>query len=304
MSEFLMLMGQYPWLFISLAFVFAAVIGSFINVVIYRLPVMLKREWQQECEEYLAHYQPEAFKLLRSKQLLKPIDNLPAKFNLLLPGSACPQCQHQIKPWHNLPMVGWLWLRGKCANCQQPISVRYPLFELLSALLVAVAAWHFGPTWQFAAAALLTFALLALAGIDLDEMLLPDQLTLPVLWLGLAVNYFGLFVPLSDGVMGAIAGYLSLWSVFWLFKLITGKEGMGYGDFKLLALLGAWLGWQMLPLIILLSSLIGAVVGISMMLLKNMQRNNPIPFGPYLVMAGWIALVWGQDIVRWYLGGW
>lgn len=301
MSEFITIMSQHPWLFTGLAFVFAAVIGSFINVVIYRLPVMLKREWQQECESYLEEYQPAAFKLLTDKKLLQPIDKLPAKFNLIVPGSACPTCHAAIKPWHNLPIIGWLWLRGKCAACQQPISGRYPLFELLAATLVASLAWHFGPTWQFALSALLTFALIALAGIDIDEMLLPDQLTLPFLWLGLAVNSVGLFVPLTDAVIGAIAGYLSLWSVFWLFKLLTGKEGMGYGDFKLLALFGAWLGWQMLPLIILLSSLVGAVIGLSLMLFKGMQRNNPIPFGPYIVIAGWVALLWGPTIVSWYL---
>ncbi|MDF0535133.1 A24 family peptidase [Shewanella sp. A32] len=301
MSEFITTLSQFPWLFIGLAFVFAAVIGSFINVVIYRVPVMLKREWQQECEAYLEEYQSDAFKLLHEKKLLKPIDNLPPTFNLIVPGSTCPKCKSAIKPWHNLPIIGWLLLGGKCAACKQPISPRYPLFELLAAVLVATLAWHFGPTWQFALSAVLTFALIALAGIDLDEMLLPDQITLPFLWLGLAANYFGLFVPLTDAVIGAIAGYLSLWSVFWLFKLVTGKEGMGYGDFKLMALFGAWLGWQMLPLIILLSSAVGAIIGLSMMLFKGMQRNNPIPFGPYIVIAGWIALLWGQDIVSWYL---
>ncbi|KFZ36186.1 methyltransferase [Shewanella mangrovi] len=302
MQSFISLMGQYPIVFIALAFVFAAVIGSFINVVIFRLPVMMKREWQQECNQFLEEYQPAAYQALEKQKLLKPLDQFPERFNLVVPNSTCPKCKAAIKPWHNLPIVGWLLLGGKCAACKQPISVRYPIFEFLNGALVAILAWHFGPTIEFALAAVLSFALIAMTGIDLDEMLLPDQLTLPFLWLGIIANYFNTFTSLDNAIIGAIAGYLSLWSVFWLFKLLTGKEGMGYGDFKLMALFGAWLGWQMLPLIILLSSLVGAVIGISMIIFKGMGRNNPIPFGPYIALAGWIALVWGQDIVNWYLG--
>ncbi|MCH1926143.1 A24 family peptidase [Shewanella sp. C32] len=301
MQSFISLMGQYPTVFITLAFVFAAVIGSFINVVIFRLPVMMKRGWQQECEQFLEEYQPAAYQALQQQKLLQPLDKFPERFNLVVPNSTCPKCKTAIKPWHNLPLVGWLLLGGKCAACKQPISPRYPLFELLNAVLVAVLAWHFGPTMQFALAAVLTFALVAMSGIDLDEMLLPDQLTLPFMWLGIIASMWGSFTTLESSVIGAIAGYLSLWSVFWLFKLLTGKEGMGYGDFKLMALFGAWLGWQMLPLIILLSSAVGAVVGILLMVFKGNGRNYPIPFGPYIAIAGWVALCWGNDIVNWYL---
>ncbi|QSX34007.1 prepilin peptidase [Shewanella avicenniae] len=301
MQQFCSLMEQYPSIFVALSFVFAAVIGSFINVVIFRLPVMMKREWQQECNQFLEEYQPKAYQVLEQQQLLQPLDKFPERFNLIVPNSTCPKCKTAIKPWHNLPILGWLMLGGKCAACKQQISSRYPIFEFLNGALVALLAWHFGPTIQFALAAIVTFALVAMTGIDLDEMLLPDQLTLPFLWLGIIANYFGVFTELPSAVVGAIAGYLSLWSVFWLFKLLTGKEGMGYGDFKLMALFGAWLGWQMLPLIILLSSLVGAVIGISMILFKNMGRNNPIPFGPYIALAGWIAMLWGNDIVSWYL---
>jgi leader peptidase (prepilin peptidase)/N-methyltransferase len=193
-------------------------------------------------------------------------------------------------------------LKGKCAACSTPISARYPVIELTTGILVATLAWHLGPSWPFVFACILTFALVALTGIDLDEMLLPDQLTLPLLWLGLLINLNHTFASPTDAIIGAAAGYLSLWSIFWLFKLLTGKEGMGYGDFKLLAVFGAWLGWQMLPLVILLSSLVGAVVGISLIITKRHQQGNPIPFGPYIAAAGWIALLFGQQIVDWYLG--
>jgi len=305
MTEFIALLGQSfaqsPWLFVVLSFVFAATIGSFLNVVIHRTPVMMKREWQQECNQYLAQYHPAIVKQVGMETLNRPLDNYPAKYNLIVPGSACPKCQSAIKPWHNLPIVGWLMLKGKCAACTAPISARYPLFELTTGLLIAALAWHFGPTLAFVYSSLLTFGLIALTGIDLDEMLLPDHLTLPLLWLGLLLNLNHTFASPTDAIIGAAAGYLSLWSVFWLFKLATGKEGMGYGDFKLLAVFGAWLGWQLLPLVILLSSLVGAVVGISLMLMKRNSMANPIPFGPYIAAAGWIALIWGQPIVDWYL---
>ncbi|GAB1045075.1 prepilin peptidase [Shewanella algae] len=302
MSEFIAVLSHNQWLFLVLCFLFASVIGSFLNVVIHRLPVMMKREWQQECNQYLQEYQPEFAKLLGEAKLNAPIDNYPAKYNLILPKSACPKCGAHIKPWHNLPIIGYLLLGGKCASCNTAISARYPIFELLTALLISTLGWYFGPTLQFVYATILTFGLIALSGIDLDEMLLPDQITLPLLWLGLLVNISGTFTNLTDATIGAAAGYLSLWSVYWLFKLLTGKEGMGYGDFKLMALFGAWLGWQMLPLIILLSSLVGALVGVLLILFKNLNRGNPIPFGPYIAIAGWVALVWGQQIVDWYLG--
>ncbi|WP_345873392.1 A24 family peptidase [Shewanella algae] len=302
MSEFIAVLSHNQWLFLVLCFLFASVIGSFLNVVIHRLPVMMKREWQQECNQYLQEYQPEFAKQLGEAKLNAPIDNYPAKYNLILPKSACPKCGAHIKPWHNLPIIGYLLLGGKCASCNTAISARYPIFELMTALLISTLGWYFGPTLQFVYATILTFGLIALSGIDLDEMLLPDQITLPLLWLGLLVNISGTFTNLTDATIGAAAGYLSLWSVYWLFKLLTGKEGMGYGDFKLMALFGAWLGWQMLPLIILFSSLVGALVGVLLILFKNLNRGNPIPFGPYIAIAGWVALVWGQQIVDWYLG--
>mgnify|MGYP006159815175 FL=1 len=305
MTEFFTLLGhtfdQAPWLFICLSFVFAATIGSFLNVVIHRFPVMMKREWQQECNQYLQEYHADIVKQVGIEKLNKPIDHYPPKYNLVVPGSACPKCKTAIQPWHNLPVLGWLMLRGKCAACNAPISSRYPIIELITGLLVATLAWHFGPSWQFVFAAILTFVLIALTGIDLDEMLLPDQMTLPLLWLGLLINLNHTFTNPTDAIIGAAVGYLSLWSIFWLFKLLTGKEGMGYGDFKLLAVFGAWLGWQMLPLVILLSSLVGALVGITLIVTKRNQLANPIPFGPYIAAAGWIALIWGQPIVDWYL---
>ena len=305
MSEFISLLGhsfdQSPWLFITLSFIFAATIGSFLNVVIHRFPVMMKREWQQECNQYLQEYHAEIVTKIGIDKLNTPIDSFPEKYNLVVPGSACPKCKTSIKPWHNLPVFGWLMLKGKCAACHAPISARYPIIEFITGLLVATLAWHFGPSWQFVFASILTFVLIALTGIDLDEMLLPDQMTLPLLWLGLIINLNHTFASPTDAIIGAAAGYLSLWSIFWLFKILTGKEGMGYGDFKLLAVFGAWLGWQMLPLVILLSSLVGALVGITMIVSKRLKQGNPIPFGPYIAAAGWIALIWGQPIVDWYL---
>ncbi len=273
-----------------LALVFCALlvgllIGSFLNVVIYRLPIMLLHDWQTQAREVL---------------------NLPAEtssktFNLILPNSSCPHCAHEIKPWENIPIVSYLFLRGKCSACKAPISPRYPLVELSCGLLSAYIAWHFGFTWQTGAMLVLTWGLLAMSLIDADHQILPDALVLPLLWLGLIVNQFGLFTTPADALWGAIAGYLSLWSVYWLFKLITGKEGMGYGDFKLLAMLGAWGGWQILPLTILLSSLVGAVLGLIILKLRNAETSTPIPFGPYLAIAGWIALLWGDQITNSYL---
>ncbi|MBL0680531.1 prepilin peptidase [Aeromonas dhakensis] len=275
-----------PWLYFSLVFLFSLMIGSFLNVVIHRLPIMLEREWQAE---YLSYFNPET--QLQQEE----------RYNLMVPRSACPHCDHAITAMENIPLLSWLWLKGRCRECHAPISPRYPLVELLTALLSLVVAATFPPSWGLLAALLLTWVLVALTFIDLDKMLLPDQLTLPLLWGGLLFNLAGGFVPLADAVIGAIAGYLVLWSLYWAFKLLTGKEGMGYGDFKLLAALGAWLGWQALPIVLLLSSLVGAIIGISLILLRNHHQNNPIPFGPYLAIAGWIALLWGDTITRWYL---
>ncbi len=262
-------------------------IGSFLNVVIHRLPKMMEHEWQMQCAELRGETTTEESEVL----------------SLARPRSRCPACGHQISALENIPLLSYLLiLRGKCSGCSKPISLRYPLIEAATALLSAYTVWHFGPTVQAAGALLLVWALIALAMIDLDTQLLPDSITLPLLWLGLAFNLATTYVDLPSAVIGAMAGYLSLWSVFWLFKLATGKEGMGYGDFKLLGALGAWLGWQLLPTIILLSSVVGASVGISLILFARHGRNIPIPFGPYLAAAGGIALFWGNSLTERYLG--
>ena len=260
-------------------------VGSFLNVVIYRLPKMMEQEWHAQCAD------------LRGEPA-----STAAALSLAKPRSRCPVCGHQITALENIPVLSYLLLRGKCSGCQAPISLRYPLIEVLTGLLSAYAAWHFGPTIQAAGALFLVWSLIALSAIDLDTQLLPDTITLPLLWLGLAFNMATTYVDLPSAVIGAMAGYLALWSVFWLFKLATGKEGMGYGDFKLLAALGAWLGWSMLPAIILLSSVVGAIVGISLIIAARHGRNVPIPFGPYLAAAGCIALFWGPQLTRNYLG--
>jgi leader peptidase (prepilin peptidase)/N-methyltransferase len=279
------------WL-IGSVFLLSLLIGSFLNVVIHRLPIMMERDWRKQAEALLAS-EP-------TTHSLQPT----AQYNLLVPRSACPQCGTPITALQNIPVLSWMLLKGKCAACKAAISPRYPVVELVTALLSAVVAWHFGFTWHMAAALLLTWTLIALCMIDFDHQLLPDDLTLPLLWLGLLLSLFQQQVlPITpvDAIIGASVGYLSLWSVFHLFKLVTGKEGMGYGDFKLLAALGAWLGWQMLPLIILLSACVGAVVGISLIVLRGRDRHIPIPFGPYLAAAGWIALLWGNEVIAAYL---
>lgn len=261
-------------------------VGSFLNVVIHRLPRMMENDWRAQCAE------------LRGEEAA-PSETL----SLAKPRSRCPSCDHRITVLENIPLISYLLiLRGKCSGCGAAISARYPFIEALTGLLSAYAAWHFGPTAQTVGALLLLWALIALSGIDLDTQLLPDSITLPLIWLGLAFNLWAIYCDLPSAVIGAMAGYLALWSVFWLFKLVTGKEGMGYGDFKLLAALGAWLGWQMLPAIILLSSIVGAAVGITLIAAARHGRNVPIPFGPYLAAAGMIALFWGQQITRTYLG--
>ncbi|HTQ00471.1 MAG TPA: A24 family peptidase [Casimicrobiaceae bacterium] len=266
-----------------LAAIVGLCIGSFLNVVIHRLPRMLERGWQDQCAE-LRGETPEE----------RP------RYNLVVPRSACPACGHMITAGENIPVASWLLLRGKCSACGVAISARYPLVEILGGLAAAAAIAKFGPTWAGLAACGFLWALLALTFIDFDTQLLPDDLTLPLLWGGLLANVFGLFAPLAEGVIGAIAGYLVLWSIYWLFRLIRGKEGMGYGDFKLLAALGAWLGWKMLPLIILGSSVVGAAIGIGLVVLKGRDHNVPLAFGPYLAIAGMIALFFGQPIVRVY----
>ena len=269
--------------------IFGLLVGSFLNVVIYRVPVMLEREWTSQCKT-----------LLESGDTCKADADSPA-FNLITPNSHCPKCDAPIKAWQNIPVISYLMLGGKCSNCKTSISKRYPIIEFVTGLLSCLVIWHFGFSWQGGTMLLLTWALIALTMIDFDHQLLPDNITLPFLWLGLIANSFGIFCSLPDALWGAVFGYLSLWAVYWLFKLVTGKEGMGYGDFKLLAVLGAWFGWQMLPLIILLSSLVGAIVGIFLLVLKNKGKSAPIPFGPYLAAAGWIAAVWGEQLTQAYL---
>ena len=266
-------------------------IGSFLNVVIFRLPILLRREWQSQAREILAE---EGLKI-------EPYsDKYPARFSLVMPRSACPHCGYAISAWLNIPLLSWLALRGKCKQCKHPISVRYPLIEALTAAAFAFAAWEFGPDGLLFGAMLFTGLLIAMAGIDWDTKLLPDQLTYLLLWIGLVFNLRNGFVPLNDAVIGAVAGYLSLWSVYWIFKLLTGKEGMGYGDFKLFAALGAWLGWQQLPVIIIIAALAGLVIGGGMMLFSR-NSDRQIPFGPYLAIAGWCSLYFGADWMGVYL---
>jgi leader peptidase (prepilin peptidase)/N-methyltransferase len=280
-----------PALFAAAAFLFGLAIGSFLNVVIYRLPVMLERQWRSQAAELEGRPAP-------------PQDG---RFNLVVPRSRCPACQAQIRGIHNVPILSWIALRGRCASCRAPISLRYPLVELATGAAFAAVAWHFGFGLSAALAFVLTAYLIALTGIDIDRQLLPDILTIPLLWIGLVASLWqvaGQAAPpagLRDAVIGAAAGYAFLWLVFQLFRLATGKEGMGYGDFKLFAAIGAWLGWQMLPLVLMLAAAVGAVVGLAMMAASRLGRGVPIPFGPYLAGAAWIALLWGPDIVDNYL---
>jgi leader peptidase (prepilin peptidase)/N-methyltransferase len=278
------LLATEPGLLIGSSLLLGLLVGSFLNVVALRLPRMMERDWRSEARQIL---------------------DLPAQeeppLSLLRPPSTCPACGARIRPWHNLPVLGWLLLRGRAACCGAPLSLQYPLVELASGLLAATCAWRFGFGPELLAALILTWTLLVLALIDARTTLLPDSLTLPLLWLGLLLALAPVFVPLREAVIGAAAGYLSLWSVFWLFKLVTGKDGMGYGDFKLFAALGAWLGWQSLPLILLLSSVVGAAVGVGLLLLRRHGREVQLPFGPYLAAAGWIALIWGERLRGAYL---
>ncbi len=283
MTPWLLLQAE-PGAAIAVFLLAGLVAGSFLNVVIHRLPLMLEREWRAQCAE-LAGQAPAPE---------PPLD-------LVRPRSRCPACGTPIKAVHNVPILSWLWLRGRCAACSARIPARYPLVEGVAGVLAAVVVWRLGFGWPAALGALLAWALLALACIDFDTQLLPDSITLPLLWAGLLANTFGTFVPLPAAVLGAAAGYLLLWGVYHAFRLLTGKEGMGYGDFKLLAALGAWMGWQALPLIIILSSLVGAVVGVALIAGAGRDRSVPIPFGPYLAAAGWIAFLWGDAITGAYL---
>lgn len=285
--DMLNILSANPLLLAFAATVLGLIIGSFLNVVIYRLPKMMEADWRQQCKEYLGQ---------ECEQ-----DEKPERFDLISPGSRCPHCQQAIPFSRNIPLVSFLLQRGRCANCDAKISWRYPLVELLTAVLTVAVVMKFGVSWQAVAAVLLTWVLITLALIDYDTQLLPDSMTLPMIWLGLLLSLIPLYVDSVASIIGAVSGYMLLWLVFHLFKLITGKEGMGFGDFKLLAMLGAWLGWKMIPLIILLSSFAGAVIGILLVVLKGHNKEHPIPFGPYLAIAGWGALMFGEKIVEHYL---
>lgn len=273
------MLTQDRWFLLLLACVLGALIGSFLNVVIYRMPLMMERAWQDE---------------IAAAQDQSPVER--ERFNIVLPRSRCGNCGHVITALENIPVISWIALHGKCSACRAPISARYPFVEIVTALLFFACAWAFGPTLQCVAAMALCAVLVALTGIDLDTQLLPDQLTLPLLWLGLLLNIGGLFVRLPDAVIGAAAGYLVLWSVYWLFKLATGREGMGYGDFKLLGALGAWFGWQALPVLLLVSAVVGSVIGIAILVVQKKGRQTAIAFGPYLALAGLIMLFFGPQI--------
>ena len=297
MSDLSAALGSNPLLFITLIFVLGLLVGSFLNVVIFRFPVMLKRDWEEQCRE-----------LIDSESASRQEDESRAekkttRFNLLVPGSHCLKCGHEITAIENIPVLSYLFLKGRCSACGVHISARYPIVEILTAIVSALVAWRLGPGWETLLALTFTWTLIALAGIDIDEKLLPDAITLPLLWLGLIVSLwsFPAFTDMRGAIIGAAGGYLSLWLLFHLFRLITGKEGMGYGDFKLLAALGAWYGWQMLPLTVLLSTVVGAVVGVALIIAGRRDRQTAIPFGPYLAAAGWISLLWGNDIMDFYL---
>jgi leader peptidase (prepilin peptidase)/N-methyltransferase len=292
LSDLATLYSASPLLFAGSVFVLGLVVGSFLNVVIYRLPLMLQREWQLQAAEVLS----------------QPPADVSERFSLSTPRSACPHCKAAITAVQNIPLLSWVMLRGRCASCKQPISPRYPLVELATGILSALVAWHFGFGPAAACGILVTWLLVAMTGIDIDHQLLPDNLTLPLMWTGLLAAVLigqtpGIALPVSprDSILGAVAGYLSLWSVFHVFRLVTGKEGMGYGDFKLFAALGAWLGWQSLLLIILLSAATGALLGILMIVFRGRDRAAPMPFGPYLAAAGWIAMLYGDQMVSGYL---
>lgn len=292
-----LLQATYPLAPPLIALLFGAAIGSFLNVVVYRLPIMMSRDWQQQAFEIIDD-------AVENKALITQLSTeLPTHakpFNLVVPNSTCPSCNNAIKPWHNIPVIGYFLIGGQCANCKTPVSARYPIVEAATAILTAAVIITFGPTLAGLAACVLTWVLITLALIDYDTQLLPDDITLPFLWLGLIVNMFGVFTHFTDAFLGACAGYLILWSVFQVFKLVTGKEGMGYGDFKMLAMLGAWLGLQAVPLIIVFSSFAGALIG-GALIMFGRDKAKPIKFGPFLAIAGWIALMWGDAIVSAYL---
>jgi leader peptidase (prepilin peptidase) / N-methyltransferase len=284
-TQAVFLFKQELWFFYTIVFLLGLMVGSFLNVVIYRLPKMMQREWRSDCLEFLEQASEETSE---------------ETFNLVLPRSRCGNCGHQIAAWENIPIISYLFLRGKCSSCKSHISIQYPLVEFFTGIVSLWVALHFGVTLQTAFALLFSWTLIAASGIDIGHKLLPDTMILPLMWLGILLGFFDIFVDLETSVIGAMAGYMSLWSVYIVFKFITHKEGMGHGDFKLLALLGAWMGWKMLLVIVLTSSFVGAVVGLTMIALKKSSRATQIPFGPYLAAAGWISLLYGEQLNRYY----
>ncbi len=290
--DFFTQLSHAPLLFIGTVIVVGLCVGSFLNVVIFRFPKMLEREWKTQCQEYLGDTAPGNAQTSEKQPT----------YNLVVPRSACPSCGHKITALENIPLLSYAFLKGRCAACKAPISMRYPLIEAICAVLSGYIAWRFGFTLATAFALLFCWALIALTFIDADTQLLPDDITFPLLWIGLLANLGGTFVDLRSAVIGAVLGYLVLWMVYWSFKILTSKEGMGYGDFKLLSALGAWLGWQMLPLIVLVSAAVGAIVGIVGIIVAGREKGARIPFGPYLAVAGLVALLWGRSINEWYLG--
>jgi leader peptidase (prepilin peptidase)/N-methyltransferase len=284
-SVLVILETEFPILILAIGALFGLIIGSFLNVVIYRLPRMLNQDWRNQAQ------------MILEPDHVVPTNTRP--FNLIFPNSHCPSCDNEIKPWENIPVISYLFPRGKCSNCGIAISIRYPLIEALTAVISCMVLFKFGLTTASAFALILSWCLICLSMIDYDHQLLPDNITLPLLWLGLIANSFAILVEFRDAFWGAIAGYMLLWLLYWAFKLITGKEGMGYGDFKLLAVLGAWMGWQSLPTIIILSSFSGAVIG-GTMIFFGRDRRQPISFGPYLAIAGWITLMWQEQLENLY----
>ncbi len=298
--EIITILAENPTLFLCSVFLLSLMIGSFLNVVIYRLPIMLKQEWKSDCLHFLEEEFPTDDQTVQYKQV-NNIKKDSVTFNLSTPRSRCPSCNHQITALENIPLISWIFLRAQCSQCHKPISARYPIIELTTALLSTLVAYYFGVQWFTLAILVFTWSLIALTMIDFDCQLLPDNITLPLLWLGLLISVLSIStVSIEDSLIGAMAGYMVLWVVYQLFKLITGKEGMGFGDFKLLSALGAWLGWQALPLILFLSAFVGAIVGISLIIFRGRDKNIPIPFGPYLATAGFISLLWGNSIQQFY----
>jgi leader peptidase (prepilin peptidase)/N-methyltransferase len=288
MQDVIQLLHTETWFFFLTVGLVSLCIGSFLNVVIYRLPIMMHNTWRSEC------------RLLLADELIENTKETHSVFNLSNPHSSCPKCHSAIKVWQNIPLLSWLLLKGRCFSCKAPISVRYPLIELGTALVSLFLAQHFGPSSITVMYLVITWALIALIFIDIDHMLLPDQITLPLLWFALLASCFDLTIPPTEAIIGAAVGYLSLWSVYWLFKLTTGKEGMGFGDFKLLAIFGALLGWQAIFTIVLLSSFVGAIIGSTQLALQGKDKSTPIPFGPYLAIAGWLCILYGTEIQLWY----